>query len=43
MFNLGVLGGLAFYPVFGLQALGYGVLAGGLGQVSGALNMVEQK
>jgi len=33
MFNVGVLGGLVFYPTFGLSALGVGVLAGGLGQI----------
>lgn len=33
MFNLGVLGGLAFYPTFGLTAVAWGVLAGGAGQV----------
>ena len=33
MFNLGVMAGIALYPTFGIAALGYGVLAGGLGQV----------
>jgi putative peptidoglycan lipid II flippase len=33
MFNLGIMAGVALYPVFGIAALGYGVLAGGVGQV----------
>ena len=33
MFNLGIMAGVALYPTFGIEALGYGVLAGGLGQV----------
>jgi putative peptidoglycan lipid II flippase len=33
MFNVGVMAGIALYPAFGIAALGWGVLAGGLGQV----------
>ena len=33
MFSVGVLAGVALYPVMGLPALGIGVLLGGLGQV----------
>jgi murein biosynthesis integral membrane protein MurJ len=33
MFNVGVMAGVGLYPAFGIAALGWGVLLGGLGQV----------
>ena len=33
MFSLGIIGGALLYPTFGLLSLGYGLLAGGLGQL----------